>query len=137
MLLHSVETFYGFIKDVEDAHLLVEACIGGLFEPVRDISVSGSSLAIRSGSVVVLQESVSSTSSTSMRMRWPLSVTARWTAVVVVETLWLLPPVPMPLPSSHFSIVTIGKLKGREAVLDLKQKKAHYFRDSVSGLAPS
>ncbi|TPX75387.1 hypothetical protein CcCBS67573_g03340 [Chytriomyces confervae] len=43
-----------------------------MLDPVRDISVSGSSLRIRSGSVVVLQESACPgvTGSASMRMRW-------------------------------------------------------------------
>ncbi|KAI8831469.1 Gti1/Pac2 family-domain-containing protein [Chytriomyces cf. hyalinus JEL632] len=69
----SIETFHGYIRDSLDAQLLVESCVQGMLHPVRDISISGSSLRIRSGSVVVLQESACSGvtgSSASMRMRW-------------------------------------------------------------------
>ncbi|KAI8611026.1 gluconate transport inducer 1/Pac2, partial [Chytriomyces sp. MP71] len=50
------ETFFGFVKDRADAQLLVEACATGLLTPVSQLSVSASSLHMRSGSVIVLKE---------------------------------------------------------------------------------
>ncbi|KAJ3267126.1 hypothetical protein HDU77_005328 [Chytriomyces hyalinus] len=64
--LKSIETFYGFVKDPEDAQILVNACVQGALPVIGDMPLAGSRTEpIRSGSVVVFCEN-----SESMRVRW-------------------------------------------------------------------
>ncbi|KAI9330867.1 Gti1/Pac2 family-domain-containing protein [Obelidium mucronatum] len=60
------ETFYGFIKDVSDASLLIEACIAGHYKIMQDLPYGVTTLPIRSGSCIVFAES----SAKSLRVRW-------------------------------------------------------------------
>ncbi|KAJ3387767.1 hypothetical protein CcCBS67573_g07737 [Chytriomyces confervae] len=62
------ETWFGFIKEKKDAQILVDACAANLLTPIRELSPSTSStLEIRSGSVIILQE----TSTTpAQKTRW-------------------------------------------------------------------
>ncbi|KAI8610019.1 hypothetical protein BC830DRAFT_784121 [Chytriomyces sp. MP71] len=61
----SIETWFGFIKDVRDAALLVESCIAGCHKPTGNLPVGMTSFPIRSGSTVVFPEG-----SESLRVRW-------------------------------------------------------------------
>ncbi|ORY26282.1 hypothetical protein BCR33DRAFT_726411 [Rhizoclosmatium globosum] len=49
---YTFETFHGFVRDVADAVILIEACIRGILTPFN----GGRGIAIRSGSVVVFPE---------------------------------------------------------------------------------
>ncbi|KAJ3233588.1 hypothetical protein HDU77_000552 [Chytriomyces hyalinus] len=63
------ETWFGFIKEKKDAQILVDACAANLLTPIRELSssTSGSTLEIRSGSVIIIQE----TSTTpAQKTRW-------------------------------------------------------------------
>ncbi|KAI8831465.1 gluconate transport inducer 1/Pac2, partial [Chytriomyces cf. hyalinus JEL632] len=61
------ETWFGFIKEKKDAQILVDACAANLLTPIRELSSSTSTLEIRSGSVIILQD----TSTTpAQKTRW-------------------------------------------------------------------
>ncbi|KAI8827615.1 hypothetical protein BJ741DRAFT_654177 [Chytriomyces cf. hyalinus JEL632] len=61
------EIWFGFIKEKKDAQILVDACAANLLTPIRELSSSTSTLEIRSGSVIILQE----TSTTpAQKTRW-------------------------------------------------------------------
>ncbi|ORY53881.1 hypothetical protein BCR33DRAFT_711219 [Rhizoclosmatium globosum] len=60
------ETYFGFVKDVNDAALLIEACVAGELQTMQDLPYGMTALPIRSGSVIVFAEN----SSKSLRVRW-------------------------------------------------------------------
>ncbi|KAI8614347.1 Gti1/Pac2 family-domain-containing protein [Chytriomyces sp. MP71] len=61
-----IETWFGFVKDLEDAQMLVNACIQGALKCADDMPLAGNRTEpLRSGSVVVFCEH-----SESMRVRW-------------------------------------------------------------------
>ncbi|KAJ3286819.1 hypothetical protein HDU79_006186 [Rhizoclosmatium sp. JEL0117] len=55
-----------FVKDVNDAALLIEACVAGELQTMQDLPYGMTALPIRSGSVIVFAEN----SSKSLRVRW-------------------------------------------------------------------
>ncbi|KAI9344591.1 Gti1/Pac2 family-domain-containing protein [Obelidium mucronatum] len=61
-----LETFRGFVKNKNDAKILVEACIAGYLFPLNVIPVDLSCLKLQSGTVIVFSESTSHT----QMMRW-------------------------------------------------------------------
>ncbi|KAI8610613.1 Gti1/Pac2 family-domain-containing protein [Chytriomyces sp. MP71] len=61
-----IETWFGFVKDPEDAQMLVNACVQGALKCAEDMPLAGNRTEpLRSGSVVVFCEN-----SESMRVRW-------------------------------------------------------------------
>ncbi|KAI8843855.1 Gti1/Pac2 family-domain-containing protein [Chytriomyces cf. hyalinus JEL632] len=61
-----IESYYGFVKEKEDAVALVEACLAGKLSPIKDMHFGFHAMKVRSGSVCVFAEH----SSKTLRVRW-------------------------------------------------------------------